>query len=281
MRPAGHATLFLLLLLALAPAPAEAGERHHTCKGFVDTLPAVITTPGTWCLRKNLATSMTGGVAIEIATNNVTLDCNGFKINGLAGGLGTSASAIRGQARINTTVHDCGVRGFWWAILFTNGSDGTVVEDSVVENATERGIVVQGDRALIRRNRIVDVGGATAGSNITACGISLDGEGELLDNSIAGVERAHALGIHVQDGVGTVIAGNRIRDLVGDGYGAYGIQIGGSNPVIVRDNAIVGPGTAGIDCYSAAHLAMHNTISGFGNGIAGGCSVLDNLVYNP
>src|SRR5690606_11400981 len=42
--------------LAFAPGNARA-ENHHTCEGFIDALPATISTQGVWCLRKDLATN--------------------------------------------------------------------------------------------------------------------------------------------------------------------------------------------------------------------------------
>jgi len=47
-----------------------------------------------YCFTGNIATAITG-VAITIATNNVTLDMNGFKLGGLAAGTGTRARGWR------------------------------------------------------------------------------------------------------------------------------------------------------------------------------------------
>ncbi|HEY0661599.1 MAG TPA: hypothetical protein VGD21_09825, partial [Lysobacter sp.] len=78
-RPAGIAVLAILLAGPVAPAPAQAAQSYDNCTGFIDSLPATITTQGTWCLRKDLSTAMSSGNAITIATNNVTIDCNDFK----------------------------------------------------------------------------------------------------------------------------------------------------------------------------------------------------------
>src|SRR5688572_11518098 len=79
----------LVLVLALACSAAhraDAAASYDACTGFIDTLPATIGTQGTWCLRNNLTSSLASGAAISIATNNVVLDCNGFKIGGLSAG---------------------------------------------------------------------------------------------------------------------------------------------------------------------------------------------------
>src|SRR5262249_32808085 len=63
-----------------ASAPASAAESYDSCIGFIDAVPATITTQGTWCLRHNLSTSATGIHAIEIQNSNVTIDCNGLMV---------------------------------------------------------------------------------------------------------------------------------------------------------------------------------------------------------
>ena len=68
---------FLLAAVAALLPRAGSAETFHTCVGFIDALPAVLTSQGVWCLRQDLATSLNSGFAIEVKTNNVTIDCNG------------------------------------------------------------------------------------------------------------------------------------------------------------------------------------------------------------
>ena len=49
-----------------ASIPAVAGESYDNCVGFIDALPATITTQGTWCLRQDLDSAATSGIMIEI-----------------------------------------------------------------------------------------------------------------------------------------------------------------------------------------------------------------------
>src|SRR5688500_7900792 len=88
------ALTFVAGLLALAPGASRAAESYDNCTGFIDSLPAVITKQGTWCMRKDLSTAIDTGNAITVATNNVTIDCNDFKIGGLAAGVDTLAHGI-------------------------------------------------------------------------------------------------------------------------------------------------------------------------------------------
>src|SRR4029079_11936992 len=73
------ASICLLAGLFIAPVHAET---YHTCGTVIASLPTVISTQGVYCLTHDLATNITAGKAIDIQTNNVTIDCNGYKIGG-------------------------------------------------------------------------------------------------------------------------------------------------------------------------------------------------------
>src|SRR4029078_12340445 len=102
MRLATYAIMLLLAALAAsAPRSAHAAESYDNCSGFITSLPAVISTQGTWCFKQDLATAITSGNAISINTNNVTLDCNDFKLGGLAAGAGTMTYGVAATSRVN------------------------------------------------------------------------------------------------------------------------------------------------------------------------------------
>jgi len=153
------AVLILSTSLVLVPGKARA-ETHATCAGFIDSLPATVTKQGVWCLRNDLSTAITSGNAISIATNNVTIDCNGFKIGGLAAGEGSLATGIRASGRQNAVVRHCNVRGFQYGIYLTGA--GHLVEDSRFDNNLYMGIHVSGENNVVRRNRVHDTGGSSA-----------------------------------------------------------------------------------------------------------------------
>src|ERR1700685_3893541 len=110
MRATLSVLLFLLAMLAFVQ-PAHAARSYDNCTGFVTSLPAVISTPGTWCLNQNLSTSTIGGYAIRIAANDVVLDCNDFLVDGLPLGLGTGEYGIFADNQTHATVRHCNVRG--------------------------------------------------------------------------------------------------------------------------------------------------------------------------
>src|SRR6185369_12584927 len=107
----------IFVLLVGFSLTCRAAESYDNCSGTVASLPAVISTQGTWCFKQDLATSITFGNAITVTTNNVTLDCNNFKLGGLAAGVGTHAYGVYaggyGAGRSNITVRNCNVRGFF------------------------------------------------------------------------------------------------------------------------------------------------------------------------
>jgi len=91
-------TLALAISLSIAfvamTAPASAAESYDSCTGFIDAVPTVITTPGTWCLRHDIGTTASNIHAIDIQTNNVTIDCSDFKLGNVAAGTGTQSIGI-------------------------------------------------------------------------------------------------------------------------------------------------------------------------------------------
>jgi hypothetical protein len=266
----------LALLLALAALPATSrAETYHTCAGFIDTLPAVLSTQGVWCLRADLSTLIASGAAIDVQTNNVTIDCNGFKIGNLGAGRDTQARAIQASDRRNLTVRGCNIRGFRTGIDISgnNTYGGHVIEDNLLEGVVRTGIFGGGDGTQIRRNRLVDIGGPT--NTNTAYGIDVwyaDVTGNVIDGVFAGTGFANGRAYGIYATGGGTIADNRIRGLVTQGsdtsYGIYAGSGSGSRMRIVR-NELFGPGTGttiGIFCLSAEGSMTGNFIADFGTG---------------
>ena len=126
-------TAVLLAGVSLLPT-ARAAESYDSCTAFITALPAVIGTQGTWCMNKDLATAMTSGVAISVQANNVTIDCNGFKLGGLAAGPLSTTRGIESEGRANITVRDCNVRGFAVGI-YCDGAYSGMVGNAVMRMA--------------------------------------------------------------------------------------------------------------------------------------------------
>jgi hypothetical protein len=279
-----------LLMLGLSGTPRDAqAETYQTCAGFITSIPAVISTQGTWCLKQDLSTAMTSGNAITINTNNVTLDCNNYKLGGLAAGVGTATIGIRGTDRQNVTVRHCNIRGFFAGVYLDGAAGGGhVVEDSRFDGNTYIGVWVQGDGSLIQRTRVLDTGATTIYQH--NFGIAGAYGVDIIDNTVTGVAPASgsngsAVGITLESGPGgNRISGNSVSGLVKDGAGGgYGIYaVNGTVRVVLRDNDLLGDGTTGygISCTSSASHAIGNTISAFATSNSG-CSDDGGNVMSP
>lgn len=280
-------TLAAPLLLLAAASPASAAPSYDGCTGFIASLPATLTQQGTWCLNKDLATPLAAGTAITIQNHNITIDCNGFKIGGLAAGMGTQTVGLRSVDRLNTTIRDCRIRGFLVGVSITGDGSGHVVEDNLIEASTLTGLAFSGTGSVIRRNRIVDTGGSTFSPG-NAVGMTVSGTADIVDNGISGVVpysdpvegSNNTFGIFVSGGSGLRITGNQVRGVEATGWGlAHAIAMSGTSRSQVADNFIAGPGYAGIFCGSGTDAAWRNHLTGFSVDVWI-CTDADNLVVD-
>ena len=265
--------LFVLATLLCAAAPARSAESYDSCAGFVDSVPAVIATQGVWCLRGDLATGITSGTAIEITTHNVTLDCNGFKLGGLLAGPGTQAIGIGSPSGRNLVVRNCNVRGFMHGIMLSASGGSHLVEDNRLEGNILRGISINGDGSVVRRNQVLDTGPGTSSSY----GILTFASVDLFDNSVTGVEApadAWAYGIQMADAYGSRASGNVVRQMSTTAMESYGIYgVGGGFAMV--DNQVHGPVDIGVRCGNATGVARDNIVFSATTAVAI-CTSVDN-----
>ena len=271
------AALAALAGLMSVSTPARAAESYDNCTGFIDSLPATITTQGTWCLRKDLATAMSSAFAIAVAANTVPIDCNDFKMGGLAAGIGTTAYGIF-SIKLNVTIRNCNVRGFGMGIALMGDTGGHVVEDNRFDGNTSNALYVEGDGSVVQRNLVHNTGGSTAWPGWSV-GLRTYGNVDVIDNTVSGVfpgphssGNGSSIGILTQDNVGGSIRGNRVRNLVSDGNGdIQGINNDASGVMSIRGNTVIGNGSIGfgVSCGNSAAVAKSNRIAGFGTSILG------------
>lgn len=263
------AVILLLLASIFAPRHAAAAESYDSCTGYITSLPAVIASEGTWCLKQDLATSITSGFAIAINVNNATIDCNGFKVGGLGAGPSTDAYGIYAGNHYHVTIRNCSVRGFNWGVWLSANSASSagdyLVEDNRIDGNTHYGINVSGDGSVVRRNLVTNSGGT--GLCCQVVGIQGIYSVDIVDNTISGVvgmSSSTASGIEVLSDSGS-ISGNRISGLSG-GASLNGIVSGGSGHATIRGNHVMGENTAfsgGIQCNDASGVIKDNEINGF------------------
>jgi len=275
MKPMLFGCLFMLALLTtLAPDFAQAAESYDNCAGMISSLPAVISTQGTWCLTSDLTTAITSGSAITVNTNNVTIDCNNFKLGGLTAGVGTTASGLSATNRINVTVRHCNVRGFLRGLYFTGSGGGHTVENNNFDGNTQVGIHVEGDASIVRNNRVSDTGGSTVYSQVR--GIEVLNSIDVINNMVSGAtarsgSNGNVYGIYAYADSAR-INGNEVTGLVKDGTGAvYGIYAEYNEHTIIRNNDLIGDGyptSVGIYCTYGSAVALDNVLFAFATNIS-------------
>jgi len=267
--------LVLVLVLGFASHPARAAEGFDNCSGFIDSVPAVITTQGVWCMRADLSSGIGAGTLIAVQTNNVTIDCNHFKLGGLGGGAGTATRGIAASDRLNLTVRNCNIRGFYYGIN-AQGGGGHLVENNRFEANRYVGLSVTSPGSMVRRNILNDTGG-TSLSTGAALGINVANGVDVVDNTVNGVlslqASANVYGIFSNNNGNGAIVGNRVRDLVpGAGGVPYGIWNQGFVRTVTSDNTLVGTMAAGsiaIRCAGAEGSAFSNTVAGYPVAVSG------------
>jgi hypothetical protein len=233
-------SLFVSVLLAVA---AEAETTNCTA---ITTLPYTISVQGIYCLTSDLSTGITSGGAITIATNNVVLDLNGFKLGNLAAGKGTSAYGINAEGRKNLTIRNGTVRGFYMGVYFYDiapytTSQGHLIEEIRADMNTAVGIQVRGRSSIIRNNQVIDTGGSTFWAH--PIGIQARGPGNwVFDNEVYETKEqgsgGEAKGISIYEGAGTVVDNNRIGNSASGSGTSYGIGVLDSDDAVIVNNRI-------------------------------------------
>ncbi len=223
----------------------------------IATLPAVISQPGVYCLKKNFAVGMADGIAIEIAASNVTIDFNGFKIGNLAGGEDTVAIGVAAFERRNIILRNGNFRGFMMSVgllaSYPERSSGHLVEHMMLDASLVYGIFAIGNGVVLRNNQIVNsadtrVSQASAAKILTRSGAA--GVARQLRSMRAARSRASSGGVAPQiasSGVAAILAAvtnsvienNTISSVTAQGE-ADGIVILAGGAVSVNDNFIAG-----------------------------------------
>lgn len=250
---------------------AGPGGSYDTCTGFITSLPAAISTKGVWCLKHHLSTSLSSGPAISISGDNVTIDCNGFKVGGLAAGGAPGLTGIAATNRQSIIVRDCNVRGFNAGIRLTGNS--FLVEDNRVDGSTRVGIEVLGERNLVRRNRVLDIGGDAQSSGGSS---GIWAAADIFDNTVALVSSARpelppqAI---VAAGAGTAVRGNRVSDvLVSSSGSGVGIRVLADHVRVVDNHIVATPAASGTGLLGASAgstFCGRNTSAGFSTAFSG------------
>ncbi len=272
----------IALTTALMATPAKAETTECT---VIDSIPFTITVQGIYCLKGNLASSLTSGDMITVATNNVTIDMNGFKLGGLGAGAGTTANGIVAINRRNITIRNGSIRGFRRGIFLEGDaatSSGHLLEDLRLDGNRVIGARVEGTGNIIRNNLVVNTGPSDISTSAFGLFINLSNDSVVEGNVISSVsESLAAEGIIVQSSSLIEVRNNTILRTK-DATNNRGITVIVATDVTIIGNRILNPTTTGtvgiIDTGSSTDInCIDNIIAGYTTPISGCDFVSGNL----
>ncbi len=250
----------------------------------ITSLPTTISSSGVYCLKQNLSTAATSGNAIDVQANDVTIELNGWILDGSAAGTGTATNGIYSNTKTNITVRNGTIRGFRRGVYLVGSSAGHHLVERVASDANRSvGLSVQGDEITVRDNRVFNTGPADVGNSAFGISITSAENFSISGNRIAGVaETLTNTGIYVGFSSRGEVIDNLVVDMVAAAY-EYGIYFAGSSDVSVAGNRIINTstgrtaifdatGSTGIDC-------VDNIIRGYTTGTPG-CDYLSGNQVN-
>lgn len=265
--------LCLLLALGAWARPAHAAQSYDQCQYYVDTVPAVITNPGVWCLRQDLKVLSPLNSAINIQASNTTLDCKGFMLDGTALPEQSAQWGIVSDQQHGVTIRNCTTKGFFTGIaIYNTASFANSVLDNRILQSYANGIQVVGDGSVIRGNVVLNT--VTSQNDVPTSGITAWGSIDIIGNLVSAVRavNTNVSGISASEFNGHII-GNRVRGLSAGvpGSPSVAVSIIGDANVVVRDNDIAGdalPLTYGLWCRGATGAVTGNVIKGMATALA-------------
>lgn len=230
----------VLGLAALSTAPVIAAPSGCTP---IISLPHTIVTSGSYCLVENLLTDMTGGNAIEIKVDDVSIDLGGYVLEGNANQDTESLTGVFGYKLKNVVIKNGVIRGFRRAIHLLHGSpytmSGHVVSNITALNTIHVGISVGGQGNTLSHNRVMNTGPETKGY---ALGIVTYGpSNKIVHNTVLNTKAADygiGYGMRLFDAHNSLLTDNTISETLAQSGVSYAIHIDNSKHVILRDNNI-------------------------------------------
>lgn len=232
-------SILLVSCIGQWPASLKAETTDNSGATELTSLPASITTPGTYYLKSDFSVNMSNGQAIAVNASGVTIDLNGHTVTNTYGLANTAAGiAANGQAMI--TVRNGTITGFCYGVIFfassfdaSSSSYGHLVENVSLVKETFCAVDLQGFGSRIYRCRAVLTGGTTNQSGYI--GLELDGaSNSIVDCDVCGKSGAGAAyGIYIGSGSDNFVVNNRISSV------DYGVNLY-SGGLKYRDNLTSG-----------------------------------------
>ncbi len=281
MKYLSFATVAMAASLFATPHLSAAHAETTLCTD-ITALPFTITVQGIYCLKQNLNVNLATGNAITVNAANVTIDFNGWRINNQAPLATNTANGIYAENRKHLTLKNGFIRGFNRGIFLdenvADASASHLVEGMKIADSGEIGIFVEGDKSVLRDNRVLDTGG---GSDSSAYGILLQfaDNGLVVGNLVAGVSETSANhGVFVAVSNRVRVSGNEVTHVEGGIAVDRGITVQEVGEAIIAGNRLLNDpatGTGGIvDETDSTNIAcLDNKIGGFTAASLTGCDV--------
>jgi hypothetical protein len=183
---------FLALTGTVAAGSAVLPELAFATPITISSLPATISSSGSYVIAANHNLNMAQGAAITVNANDVTIDLQGFTISNIAAGVGTAAVGVYSLHRNRVTVRSGTLSGFHTGVMLHGErvAGGCVAEDLSLTDCTAAGIMISGSSSLIRRNvinsslRSSAFCAASSNTGILGIGVSLAAHSRITDNVI-------------------------------------------------------------------------------------------------
>ncbi len=243
--------------------------------------PIVLSTPGSYALASNITDCPAGGTdGIRIAADDVSLDCNGFALNGGAS-LGAGVKVPGAQKKL--TLVNCAIDGWTGgAVDFSLATHSRLEDLRVVGNGGVGGVAFAGQVVLGSSDTLQEC--TVNGGVFSSLGVVVTGSDSVVDGCLITGNAAQ--------GLKTVGSNNRITNNHVNGNatstGCAGIWVAGLGTVVEGNTAessgfegcpffIDGvAGTCGIACAAGSIITKniaHGGAPNFFNGCGGACDV--------
>jgi len=225
--------IFLTLIISLVSVSSVSATMgtpiNSTC---------IITESGYYYLTGDIYCDIASSTVIDIKCSNVTIDGNGFSVNG-----GNSSSCGIRMTRVsNITVQDVNVSDFKYYGIFLTGVTDSIISNNTLNSNNDSGIYLYSSSD----NNIT---GNTVNSNIHGIKLASSPNNDITGNTVNSNSNS---GIYM----GSLSSGNTIVNNIVNSNGDYGIYVSSPN------NDITG-NTVNSNYYGIyPHYSSNNTISG-------------------
>lgn len=216
MRKTFRALAVVATLLTFAAAAHAQPKGLRDCT-VIDSLPAVLSAPGSYCLTRDFATALAGGAAIWVDSDDVTVDLRGHAIDNSGAAPGNGALGIASWERSRVVVRNGAITGFWEGVSLSGPSGTQLSENHLVEGmrisrSGRIGIGISGRDSIVRGNTLHHTGvGANQKEPVT--GIWVAGwRHRVLDNDVVRTFGSVVSNVAILflDGGSGMAVGNRI-----------------------------------------------------------------------